>query len=147
MKDGKVEQVGSPMEVYQNPKNKFVAGFIGSPPMNFLQSSVTSGAAHFPDGSLLELPPLRGPIPDGPIHIGIRPKHMMVGRSGEPGTYPFAVSLVEPTGDEMELTGQLLGHTVTVVVTTMQVMPGDTLSLAVPQQSLFMFDAESGARL
>ena len=77
LRAGKIEQVGSPMELYQDPDNKFVAGFIGSPSMNFLSGTVSEGKATIPalDGRMISVPP---GVSGTEIIVGLRPQHLSV---------------------------------------------------------------------
>ncbi len=110
MKDGKVEQVDSPMAMFERPRTKFVAGFIGTPKMNFLPASLEAGGG----GLLLRLSPsVALPIPASraaiyelyvgkPVELGIRADHLVVGQPDDPASPNFEVLLevVEPTGTE-----------------------------------------------
>ena len=88
LQSGRVEQVGPPLELYNAPANRFVAGFIGSPRMNFLAGRVTSAG---PDGAVIEVPnvgAIRKPLPcrravGKEITIGIRPEHVLPGNGPE----------------------------------------------------------------
>ncbi len=91
MNAGRMEQIGTPEEVYLRPATTFVAGFIGSPPMNLMTGSAT-GASFNGDGTSLQLP---APAPrDGELILGMRPEHASLGAAGEPG-WPLAVEMVE----------------------------------------------------
>jgi len=146
LRDGQIEQTGSPMEIYTNPKNRFVAGFIGSPPMNFLRGQASDKAISFATGESLDIE-----IPPGMegrgIDLGIRPKHLVIDKHGLPGGVPFQVELVEPTGDEMELRGRLFGQNATAVVPSQKISAGDVISLTVPRTAVFLFDTETGERI
>jgi multiple sugar transport system ATP-binding protein len=146
LRDGKVEQIGAPMDIYNDPVNHFVAGFIGSPPMNFLRGEVTESGIAFPDGRTIAMQ--MAPLAAGrKVDMGIRPKHFLIDHGGRPDAVPFTVDLVEPTGDEMELRGKMLGQTVSLVAPARNIRAGDRLDLVVPVQSAFLFDAETGERL
>jgi len=103
LKDGVIMQEGAPREVYRSPANRFVAGFIGSPPMNFLEAEVSSeGAEHLQVGELfLPLPPaartLLLPLAGRPVYLGIRAERVYLER--EFGLLA-QVTLIEPVGDE-----------------------------------------------
>jgi multiple sugar transport system ATP-binding protein len=120
MNAGKVEQIGTPLELYDNPANLFVAGFIGSPAMNFL-----------PDKR------------DGrDVLLGVRPEHLTVGSEG----LVAEVVVVEPTGADTQIFCKVGGVDVTAVVRERhEFHPGETIRLA-PQLRYF-FDPASGARL
>lgn len=100
MHDGYVEQVGAPLDLYDHPNNMFVAGFIGSPSMNFLKGRLEQGRFVLEDGSSL-------PLPDGFSHsssesviYGVRPEHLTL--SDNDGL-PLTVVVVEPTGSETQI--------------------------------------------
>jgi len=120
MNAGKVEQIGTPLELYDNPANLFVAGFIGSPAMNFL-----------PDKR------------DGrDVLLGVRPEHLAVGTEG----FVAEVVVVEPTGADTQIFCKVGGVDVTAVVRERhEFHPGESIRLA-PQLTYF-FDPASGARL
>ncbi len=102
MKDGYVEQIGAPLDLYDNPANVFVAGFIGSPSMNFLRGRIHSegGVQRFVSdhGSVLPVKPIE--VEDGrPVIYGVRPEHIGLGAEG----LAVKVAVVEPTGAETQL--------------------------------------------
>jgi len=111
MKDGVVHQVDSPLNIYHQPANKFVAGFIGSPTMNFLTGSVTvNGSATFAqEGSSLTIPipPSAAqklqPVSGKGIILGIRPEHIYATHQGGESPAPFSaqIEVVEPVGNEI----------------------------------------------
>ena len=108
MDKGEVVQVGAPMEVYERPLTKFVAGFIGAPRMNFIASKVArtqGGGLHFDvgDGRAWRIPGGAGhlaALENRPIEIGIRPEHLLEGAGEGAGTISFEATptVVEPTG-------------------------------------------------
>ncbi|MEL7131396.1 MAG: sn-glycerol-3-phosphate ABC transporter ATP-binding protein UgpC [Pseudomonadota bacterium] len=98
MRDGRVEQVGSPLDLYDRPDNVFVAGFIGSPSMNFIQGKVSGGKFRSNTGLLLDLPAAE--TSEGQeIIYGIRPEDITIGETG----VPLEVIVVEPTGSETQV--------------------------------------------
>ncbi len=100
MRDGRIEQVGTPMEIYYEPVNQFVASFFGSPAMNLIAGEVrgeSSGRVFAFDGSSIPLEGV-GPVPDGPASLGVRPESVRV--DGVVGGYPARVTLMEPLGKE-----------------------------------------------
>jgi ABC-type sugar transport system ATPase subunit len=101
MRNGKIEQSGSPMEIYGNPESYFVADFFGSPSMNLIAGSVTQedGAARFRAPRLDLALPARLNATAGPATLGIRPEHVGV-RRGEGGDTALPVRLVEPLGKD-----------------------------------------------
>ncbi len=156
MSDGLLQQVGSPQVLYETPVNRFVAGFIGSPAMNFFDVTVNGSG----DGATLEgneislpLPPrLRdavGPTSGRKLVAGIRPEHLELGATGErAGSFQAVADVVEYLGND-----QLLHVTagerdlVAVVGAEHRIQPGDVLELKVPLSKLHLFDVESGASL
>ena len=116
MNEGRIEQIGTPMDLFMNPANTFVAGFIGSPPMNLLDAEVVSdgGAlkARLGDGANFPLPEASGlaNAQGRPITVGIRPEDVGIERqNGSDGT-PCILDLVEPLGSEALLHTSVAGH-------------------------------------
>ena len=100
LRDGAVEQVGAPLDLYDNPDNLFVAGFIGSPKMNFLDAVVDGSMARLPDyeNQRLPLPKLTHPLVEGqPLTLGLRPEHFKAGGSAE---LALTIEIVEHLGGE-----------------------------------------------
>src|SRR3981081_1425402 len=110
MHDGVVEQIGTPLELYDRPDNQFVAGFIGSPAMNFLHGKVKlNGAATFEGPNGVKLP-LASPPPDSdgrPVVYGVRPEHFTIADDGAEAE----IVVVEPTGSETQGFDKLGGET------------------------------------
>jgi len=144
---GGIAQVGSPNEVYRDPDNAFVAGFIGSPEINLLPAT-TAGktASHVLLDDRLKLP-LPGPcgIEAGRAVIyGIRPQHIALADKG----LDAEITLVEPTGEEMELTLDLGGRDLSVVVPDQpNLKAGARVRLAPRADRALLFDTQSGERL
>ena len=112
MNAGRAEQIGAPMEVYDNPATIFVAGFIGSPAMNFLPGRVKGAALEFGDGLSMPIPAsMREKMPEGAaITFGIRPEHLQIGDSG----LQMTVTSAEALGADSLIHGQLGAHGVVV---------------------------------
>jgi multiple sugar transport system ATP-binding protein len=148
MKDGVVEQIGSPLELYDRPANTFVAGFIGSPAMNLLPGRVarTNGALHIAlsSGGGIDLP-LAGAVNEGrEVHIGIRPEHLAPAGDG----LEAEVVVVEPTGADTQLYCKVGSTEVNVVLRDRtSVRPGDRIRLAPNPAKVHLFDAQSGSRI
>jgi multiple sugar transport system ATP-binding protein len=146
MRDGVVEQLGAPLELYDRPATLFVAGFIGSPSMNLLKGSVTlNGKPAFITESGVELPLKSVPrnIEGRPCIYGIRPEHLAIGAA-----FKAEVSVVEPTGSETQVFAKVGGHPiVTVFRDRVSAQPGQTLLLSPNLEAVHLFDAESGKRL
>ena len=148
MHDGIVEQVGAPLQLYDRPNNLFVAGFIGSPAMNFLPGRIRSnGEAKFVGDSGVEIP-LGTSAPaasDGrPITLGIRPEHFKVADDG----VPVEVIVVEPTGSETLLAVKAGGQDMLCLFRERVLpKPGETIRIRPDPALVHVFDAESGQRL
>src|SRR5690242_14855548 len=149
LRDGVIEQLGTPIELYDRPANVFVAEFIGSPAMNMLPARLKvdgSRRAAVIDGTqAIELPSALAGKEGQAILLGIRPEHLNIdGGSGLAGT----VSLVEPLGAQVQIISEVAGRTVTVLVNE-RVLPavGSAITLSPKPASIHAFDAESGQRL
>ncbi|MBT9486686.1 MAG: sn-glycerol-3-phosphate ABC transporter ATP-binding protein UgpC [Rubrivivax sp.] len=142
MHDGIIEQIGTPLELFDRPGNLFVAQFIGSPSMNVFEGTVKGGA--------VEALGHRWPVPAGTgregqaVHYGIRPTDLVLAGSG----IPAQVVVVEPTGAETELLLQI-GAQQLVLVTHGRTLaqPGETVFLTLDAAKAHVFDRASGARL
>lgn len=137
MNGGVIEQEGPPLELYDNPASRFVAAFIGSPPMNFLEGNVDDASQLIlEDGTRLQLP-FTNRLAQTRVTIGVRPEHFELSSSGWPAT----VSVVEPTGSETQITARISGHVVRVIVRgRTSVQPGEKIHLSVPGQLIHTFD-------
>jgi multiple sugar transport system ATP-binding protein len=144
MRDGVVEQIGAPLELYDQPATLFVAGFIGSPSMNLLKGSITSRQARFRDRSRWScLSNQPGNIDERPCIYGIRPEHLAIGSD-----FRAEVSVVEPTGSETQVFAKVGGEPiVTVFRDRLSAQPGESLLLSPNLDAVHLFDAESGKRL
>jgi multiple sugar transport system ATP-binding protein len=140
MNAGKVEQIGAPLDLYDRPANQFVAGFIGSPAMNFIGGKITpSGFAAA--GITLPLPP--GITGDAAVY-GIRPEHFALAPAGLPAT----VLLVEPMGSETQVTMTLGEHKIIGVFRErVQAQPGSTITVQPDLANIHLFDASTGQRI
>ena len=147
MRDGSVEQIGSPLDLYDRPANLFVAGFIGSPGMNLIRGKISiSGPLNFvaDGGSQLPLPEGIAVTRGADVIYGIRPEHVFVGQGG----VVTQVAVIEPTGAETQLTANIgTDVLVATVRERLDVRPGDALPLAPDVSKLHLFEAESGKRL
>jgi multiple sugar transport system ATP-binding protein len=151
MHDGRVEQIGTPLELYDQPGNLFVAQFIGSPAMNVIEGAVqlSNGNAHVeaPGGvrwPLRSAPGLQGQR----VVYGIRPEHLDLAGSSTDRTVPGEIIVVEPTGAETELLVKV-GETQIVLVTHGRpaVSAGDKVALSLDPAMVHVFDKETGQRL
>ena len=150
MSGGRVEQVGPPLELYDNPANRFVADFLGSPSMNFIDGAVAGDAFVSDNGLRLPLPP--GTPPDAVgrrVSFGIRPEHFTVSDGGvSDGGLPLLVEIIEPTGSETQIVGKVGGHDlVTTFRERIDIRPGEVLGVKPEFARTRLFDAETGQRL
>jgi multiple sugar transport system ATP-binding protein len=147
MRDGIVEQIGAPLELYDRPANLFVAGFIGSPAMNFVRGRIKAGATpSFETESGTTLPLGAAPAgSDGRSAVyGIRPEHFQLARDG----FAAEVVVVEPTGSETQVVARIGGHEyVCVFRERVSAGPGETIPIAPAPEVVHLFDAETGKRL
>mgnify|MGYP000530615935 CR=1 FL=1 len=145
--DGVVEQVGTPLELYDRPVNLFVAGFIGSPAMNMLKGTIrANGKANFltEGGVELPLPKSLKKSESRPAIYGIRPEHFVLGPKG----VPAEVSVLEPTGAETQVFARLGGQKIVGVFRErITAKPGESIPLLPDAASVHLFDAGSGQRL
>ncbi len=143
MHDGIVEQIGTPLELFDRPGNLFVAQFIGSPAMNVFPGTLRSGAAEAL-GARWPLPPGTQGAEGQAVHYGIRPTDLTLAAEG----VPARVVVVEPTGAETELMVDVGGQQLTVVMHgRTQAQPDDTVHLALDAGKAHVFDAAAGQRI
>jgi multiple sugar transport system ATP-binding protein len=147
MDDGRIEQVGSPLELYDRPENVFVAKFIGSPAMNLIEGTVVrrDGALGVEvDGHRLPVSAETGAGDGQAVIYGIRPEHLGIADDG----FPAHVSVVEPTGSET-LVFLRFGETdmVAVLRDWHDFKPGQTVHLRPRAERAHLFDAATGARV
>jgi ABC-type sugar transport system ATPase subunit len=160
MNDGKLLQLGTPDEIYRDPQNLFVAGFIGSPPMNLLRGvavggQVRAGDLHFEMSG----------VPDGEVVVGLRPEALSIRRADDGNSVPVRVEVVEALGHELVMHGSLAGQRAvaqtdqetglapldesraTLIVRLGAREPitvGDTLDLAFAERDVHIFDPTTG---
>jgi multiple sugar transport system ATP-binding protein len=146
MHDGIIEQIGTPLELYDSPVNQFVAGFIGSPAMNFLK-----GSAKASGGLSIEIEGNRLPVAgnhqvtDGqPVVYGIRPEHLEIAADG----FPAKVAVVEPTGSETMVVVRVGETEITALFRERHSFtPGQTVNLRPRADQVHLFDSTSGHRV
>ncbi len=147
MRDGNVEQVGSPLELYDRPANLFVAGFIGSPGMNFIRGTIAEGSEpsfRSESGVLLPLPSAP-PVEAGrELILGIRPEQISVASGGIKGR----VALIEPTGSETQVT-VMLGNTPVIasIRERIEMHTDDEIAIRMDTSALHIFDAKTERRI
>jgi multiple sugar transport system ATP-binding protein len=146
LRDGRIEQVGAPLDLYNRPANRFVAGFIGSPRMNFMNATV---ADVLPDGIALRLPSMpdvRVAVSGGEkgqsVTLGVRPEHLSPAEQG----WPLEVEVVEQLGGTSYLYGRLPSGERLVVSEAGQTRarPGDAIHVGAAEKNLHVFSASDG---
>jgi ABC-type sugar transport system ATPase subunit len=147
MHGGRIQQVGSPLEVYEHPANRFVASFIGSPEMNFFSGEVgEAGAIHMPDFSMLVSPGLFELPPTGSmVVLGVRPEHVSFVAEA-----PLAVTvtMVERLGAQTAVSAQGPGGRISALTSNdVTARRGDTVHFAIDTSRIHLFDAQSGLSL
>ena len=153
MKDGRIEQTGSPLDLYDRPANLFVAGFIGSPAMNFLPGTLRRSAAgatvELADGTRLGAPLAAAGADGQPVIYGTRPEHLILIEGGGAGDgIATEVVVVEPTGAETFVACRHHGTEIAAVFRERHdFKPGSTIHLQPDLQRAHLFDAQSGQRL
>ena len=143
MNAGRIEQVGTPDQVYGQPASTFVAGFIGSPPMNLLQGQA-DGSRFTVGGQALALP---SPAPRaGALMLGVRPEHAQISTQGG---WPMQVEMLEMLGAERLVYGKLGDalFTLRIEATLKPPKHGDTVHLQVEPEHVHWFDATTGQRV
>ncbi|NIZ02876.1 ABC transporter ATP-binding protein [Thalassospira lucentensis] len=150
MRDGHIEQVGTPLEVFENPINTFVATFIGSPPMNLLDGVVKDGQIEFADGTRLPVPPGYFTDEGQAITFGVRADNIMpVGHALPRGEHmaevEMTVDLTEPLGTETLLFAVLAGTEVQAkMLNPRPVHRGERMTFQIMLDKCHLFDAETG---
>ena len=147
MNAGNIEQIGTPTEIYHHPATRFVASFIGMPPMNLLEGRITAhGHVALAAGRPLAVGAAwAGVAPGTAVEIGIRPEDIELAEDGQ--GVPFVVEFLEELGAGRLAHGTLDGVEVIVsIAPTAAVAPGETLSLRLPEAALHLFDVTSGRR-
>jgi multiple sugar transport system ATP-binding protein len=158
MKDGLMQQVGSPLELYRRPVNRFVASFIGSPAMNFIDMTVAAASDRFAlsaDGIAIDLPQRRfaglGAHAGRTVTLGVRPQHLRLGapNGGEHVALSGSLMVTEQLGDEQVLAVRIGGGDIRIagVDPELPLTTGARVDVAAPLESLHLFDTQSGAAI
>jgi ABC-type sugar transport system ATPase subunit len=145
MNEGVLEQVGTPEELYERPANRFVAGFIGSPAMSFVEASASDGRLRAPE---IDVALSNGrPLPESVV-VGVRPEHARPWREGLVGPLRGRVAFVEALGRET-FVGVDVGSSRLVVLEEGRAMRdvGETIEFGLVPSGLRFFDSSSGAAL
>jgi len=137
MYGGKIDQIGSPLEIYSMPATRFVGGFIGSPPMNFIKTRCENGAARIGAATL------PCPSASGEIELGLRGEDASLTADG--AGIPFDVKVVEPMGSHLLLTGSIDGQLARIVAPpTAKVNAGERVGLNVDPSRVTWIDTGTG---
>lgn len=151
MKDGHIQQVGTPSEVYQHPKNTFVAQFIGAPSMNMLEGKLVDEGVQLTDGVLINCHPkgMKNKVPSASkVTIGIRPNALKLAENEDSILFEGRVSIVEPLGAEALIYVDLgFAEVIATVQGYTHPKTGDVVKLTAPDEEIHFFDTESGEAL
>jgi multiple sugar transport system ATP-binding protein len=144
MHDGMIEQIGTPLELYDRPVNLFVAGFIGSPSMNMFKGKIYGDSFVADDGTPIPLGMVPGNSAGRSVTLGVRPEHFSL----DPNGVNAEVLTVEPTGAETLVVARFAGNEIMGAfrerITT---QPGQMLKIRPEGNSVHLFDADSGKRI
>jgi sn-glycerol 3-phosphate transport system ATP-binding protein len=145
MRAGRVEQVGTPAEIYNHPASRFVAGFIGSPPMNLLEGIIDGDGCLVPDGATMPLPIGRPDLAGRRVTLGIRPEKLQL---AERGPLAGTIDFVEELGATRVLHIECAGHLLVAVYSgDRPSAPGDPVRFDFVPGAVHLFDVEDGGRL
>src|SRR5215210_3837611 len=157
MADGLLQQVGTPQQLYDHPVNRFVAGFIGSPSMNFVDVTMSGkdGSSLDAEGGAIKIPlPPRfreavGPTTGRKLVAGFRPEHLEIGdATGNAAALRATADVVEYLGNEELIHVRAGGRDLVAIVSSEhRVKPGDVIDFRIPLEKLHLFDADSGLTL
>ena len=144
MNSGNVEQIGAPLDLYDRPNNLFVAGFIGSPAMNFLKGTIANNAFTSDTGTALPLPKTGRGADGRPVVYGIRPEHFQLDGAG----VPAKVHVIEPTGSETQVMAEFAGGNIIAAFRErISARPGEIIRITPDPALVHVFDAATGQRL
>ncbi len=144
MNGGHIEQIGSPLELYDRPANLFVAGFIGSPAMNFIEGVLQGNGFVAKDGTAIPLAKLTAVGEKRSVKLGMRPEHLQLVSDG----MKAEIVTVEPTGSETLVALQFAGHDIVGAFRErIDARPGEHISIRPDITKLHIFDSATGMRL
>ncbi len=150
MNAGRIEQIGPPAEVYRRPSTHYVAGFIGSPAMNFFEArAVAADRIAFGGNAALDVPRnTRLPPAGNSLILGVRPEEIQITNANGDGALPFDVEMVEELGAGRLLYGRLAdADCVVASPSTMASPPGQRMFVRILPESVHLFSAETGGRI
>ncbi len=148
MNGGRIEQLGTPLDLYDRPETIFVAGFIGSPAMNQVhgiwERDAEGALVRLGDGQVIRVPDVASIETGSTVTVGIRPEHLELAETG----LAAVISVVEPTGAETLVLARMEDGVIHIALRDRpQLAPGDTIHLAAPLHRIHLFDQASGQRL
>ena len=144
MREGRIAQVGAPLELYDRPADIFVAGFIGSPAMNLIEGKVGIDHRFHAEGFTLSLAAVPGLEAGRQVTLGIRPEHLSLGDEG----IAVEVVVVEPTGSETHVVARIGSREIIAVFRERHgFRPGRSITLAPDLALIHVFDTQSGLRI
>jgi len=148
---GRIEQIGTPEDVYDTPASTFVAGFIGAPPMNLMPARLVDGQLAVAGAARIAPPPAMARAPqggDGALLLGVRPEHLVLGGEGTVPLLSGKAVVVEPLGSDTLVSLDIAGTAVIARLPPRLIRhAGEAVSLAAAPGNLHVFDAASGRRL
>ena len=151
LNSGQVEQVGTPLELYHSPKNLFVAGFIGSPKMNFIdvqpaQADAGEGRVRLPCGNMVQVPVSSAALAQNKkLTLGIRPEHVSVAQAGSENRLNGTIKVIERLGDVTYLhveSNRYADPLMMRVPPEMQCQVGDEIKISLPKAQCYVFDQD-----
>jgi len=147
LRDGKIEQLGAPLDLFERPATRFVAGFLGSPKMNFLPATIETGEVILRDGTKLTLPPGRKAPNGQAVVLGLRPQHIAkAGASAALGhvQLPSTIELVQPTGSRVQVSMPLGGISITAEFAAHEVTaPGERVRIDIDMTRAVLIDPQT----
>ena len=144
--DGRIEQIGRPLDLYRRPANRFVAGFIGSPAMNFVPAEITADGQAIAIGTGAHLRIPRAHEPHRKVLAGFRPEHLRLDGSGE--RLATTVEAIEGTGSMTFIEARIAGEVLNVAhAGTYEIEAGAPLTLSIASEDIYLFDPDTGRAL
>lgn len=144
MNQGRIQQIGAPLDLYDRPANKFVAGFIGSPSMSFIPGTVSDGVFRTGEGE--EIAVGAGSSEIRQVEAGIRPENFTVAPDGK--GLKLTVEVIEPTGPETHIYGRIAGQPIRAVFRErIHLAPGEQVPVTAKSEHIHLFDKDSGLPL
>ena len=151
MRDGAIQQLDSPGEIYNRPVNRYVADFIGSPAMNFLNGKVGSNGLTIGDATLpVKGYNAQGKLPNGKVIVGVRPEHVATGNDVADAAYRTKVraDLLEPMGADTLVWTKFAGHELRFRMDgQVRLSEGQDVEIGLSAESLHLFDSTTEDRL